>query len=72
MNSWEIDKMTERQEELHQWRDPIVAEVRKAREALLESAGYDLDELRRRLRQAQKEAGRTPVTLPPRHPEESE
>lgn len=34
--------------------DPMVAEVRKAREELLAAAGYDLEELCRRLREQQQ------------------
>ncbi len=48
------------------WEDPIVTEVRSAREALLAASGYDLEELCRRLRKKQEEAGRTVVVLPPR------
>ena len=36
------------------WRDPIVAEVRAAREALYAEAGYDIHELCRRLQEKQK------------------
>ncbi len=39
------------------WRDPIVTEVRAAREALYAEAGYDIYELCRRLQERQKSAG---------------
>ena len=51
------------------WQDPIVAEVRTARAALLASVGYDLEKLAERLRQEQAVSGRRVVTLPPRAPE---
>ena len=44
------------------WRDPIVEEVREAREALYAEAGYDIYELCRRLQERQKSAGRAAVT----------
>lgn len=46
--------------------DPILEEVYTAREALLEAAGYDLDQLARRLRAAQSHSGRPVVALPPK------
>lgn len=54
------------------WEDPIVAEVRKAREALLADAGYDLYELSRRLREAQALSDRPVVTRAPRPPQDME
>lgn len=48
------------------WQDPIVAEVRKAREALYADSGYDLHELGRRLREEQGLSARLVVTRPPR------
>ncbi len=53
-------------EEQARWQDPIVAEVRKAREELFAAAGYDLDEFCRQLRQRQHEGGRRVVSLSPR------
>ena len=50
------------------WDDPIVAEVRKAREALLAAADYDLEKLCQRLRQEQSLSGRKVVTRSPRRP----
>jgi hypothetical protein len=49
--------------------DPVVAEVRAAREALFAEAGFDLDALGRLLRKRQAAAGRTGVVLSPRAPE---
>ena len=49
--------------------DPIVAEVRAAREALFAAAGYDLEEFCRQLRARQAAEGRAAVTLPPRAPD---
>ena len=48
------------------WVDPIVAEVRTAREALLADAGYDLHVLCERLRARQDAAGRKVVRREPR------
>jgi hypothetical protein len=50
------------------WVDPIVAEVRAARVALLAAAGYDLERLAERLRQEQASSGRRVMTFPPRAP----
>jgi hypothetical protein len=49
--------------------DPVVAEVRAAREALFAEAHFDFEELGRLLRERQAEAGREAVVLPPRQPE---
>ena len=48
------------------WADPIVAEIRAAREALLADAGYDLHVLCERLREKQVAAGRKIVRREPR------
>ncbi len=48
------------------WEDPVVADVRKVREALLAEAGYDLNELSRRLREKQALSGRSVVSRSPR------
>ena len=48
------------------WRDPIVAEVRRAREALFVAARYDIRELCRRLREEQATSGHRVVTRAPR------
>ncbi len=53
-----------RAEEL--WQDPIVAEVRAAREALLAEAGCDLHTLCENLRTRQAEVGRKVVRREPR------
>ena len=44
------------------WHDPIVAEVRAAREALFAAAGYDIREFCRRARAAQANSGHPIVT----------
>jgi len=54
--------------EAERWEDPIVAEVRKAREKLFAAAGYDLEELCRRLNEQQQREGRRTVIRPPRMP----
>ncbi len=48
------------------WVDPIVSEVRAAREALLAEAGYDLHKLCEMLRTRQSAAGRRVVRREPR------
>ena len=48
------------------WVDPIVAEVRAARERILAGAGYDLHALCDLLRATERDAGRTPLEHPPR------
>ena len=44
------------------WQDPIVAEVRAAREALFAAAGHDIREFCRRARAAQADSGHRVVT----------
>ncbi len=51
-----------------EWQDPIVAEVRAAREALFAAAGYDIEEFCRRARAAQANSGHTVVTRRSRRP----
>jgi hypothetical protein len=48
------------------WQDPIVAEVRRAREALLQEVGYDLHELCERLRRQQEYHSHLVVRRQPR------
>ncbi len=48
--------------------DPIVAEVRKAREEILAEVGYDLNRLMERLRQAQEAHPERLARLPPQTP----
>jgi len=45
------------------WRDPIVEEVRAARQALFAAAGDDIFEFCRRLREEQASSGHPVVTL---------
>ena len=54
------------------WKDPVVAEVRKVREAMLAEAGYDLYELSRRLREEQALSARPVVSRSPRLPQDAE
>ena len=58
--------MTDAPIEREPWRDPIVAEVRRAREALFAAAGYDIRELFRRLREEQATSAHRIVTRVPR------
>ena len=54
--------MTTRAKRETDWQDPIVAEVRAAREALFAAAGYDIREFCRRARAAQANSGHVVVT----------
>jgi hypothetical protein len=47
------------------WIDPIVEEVRKARDELAREAGYDLRRMAARLQQSQKRHGDKLVKRPP-------
>lgn len=47
------------------WCDPIVAEVRQAREALYAAAGYDIHEFCRHLRERQESSGHPVVRRSP-------
>lgn len=58
--------MTDIPEDGEPWRDPIVAEVRAAREALLAAVGYDLHALCEQLRERQATEGRPVTRLSPR------
>jgi len=49
--------MTKPLREIERWKDPIVAEVRKARERLFAAAGYDLEEFCRRLHESLQHEG---------------
>jgi hypothetical protein len=50
------------------WVDPIVAEVRAARERIVEAVGGDLHALCEQLRARQAAAGRIPMRHAPRPP----
>jgi hypothetical protein len=50
------------------WKDPIVEEVRAAREELFAACEYDLDKLVARLRQGELEHGRASVSYSKRAP----
>ena len=60
--------MTLEDDNAQPWDDPIVSEVRKAREAIFAAADYDLERLSQRLRQEQSDSGRQVVTRAPRRP----
>ena len=49
-------------------KDPIVEEVRRAREDYAKSFHYDLDAICRDLQQKQAQSGRPVVSFPPRRP----
>ena len=51
------------------WDDPIVSEVRRAREILLAEADYDLEKPSQRLRKEQLTSGRQVVTRATRRPD---
>lgn len=46
--------------------DPIVDEVRAAREAIVKACDYDLDKLALRLKEHERQSGRKVVRLPPK------
>jgi hypothetical protein len=46
---------------VEEWHDPIVAEVRRAREALFAEANYDIHEFCRRLSEKQATSGHVVV-----------
>jgi hypothetical protein len=48
--------------------DPIVAEVRKARDEYARRFNYDLDAICKDLQQRQSQSGRNVVSFPPKRP----
>ena len=48
------------------WEDPIVEEVRKARDAHAAKFNYDLQAIYRDLKEQEKQSGRTFVFYPPK------
>jgi hypothetical protein len=50
------------------FRDPIVDEIRAARDAIASESDYDLEKLAQALRKREAESGRRLVRLPPRRP----
>jgi len=48
------------------WKDPIVEEVRRAREAYAARFNHDLEAICRDLRERQAQSGRTVVSFPPK------
>jgi hypothetical protein len=63
--------MPEKKEKSLPHEDPIVAEVRKVREALFAEADYDLEKFSRLLREKQSTSTRRVVTRPPRRSNDS-
>lgn len=55
--------MSDTSKEAPVWQDPVVAEVRAAREALFAAAGYDIREFCRQVRAEQAKSGHPVVTL---------
>jgi hypothetical protein len=49
--------------------DPIVAEVRRAREAYAKQCNYDVHAMWRDLQERQHQSGRPVLSLPPKRPE---
>jgi hypothetical protein len=50
------------------FRDPIVDDVRAARDTIARECDYDLEKLARAIRQREVQGGRKLVKLPPRRP----
>jgi len=63
-SSWESQKMEPKRIREQPWQDPIVAEVRQARETLFAEANYDIHEFCRRLAERQESSGHTVVKVP--------
>lgn len=53
------------------WQDPIVEEVRSARDELFAASEYDLEALATRLRETEARHGRTSVSFAKRKPSET-
>ena len=53
------------------WQDPIVEEVRKARDEHAAKFDYDLKRIFADLKEQEKRSGRQYVTLPPKRPAEA-
>jgi len=65
VSQWER-AMTDAHNKWEPWRDPIVAEVRRARETIYAATGYDIRVFCRRLREEQATSGHRVVTGVPR------
>ena len=50
------------------WKDPVVEEVRRARDEHAASLGYDLRAIFEDLKRMERESGRRTVSLPPQRP----
>jgi hypothetical protein len=48
------------------WKDPIVEEVRKSRDAYAKRFNYDLDAIYRDLKEKERRSGRVVVPCPPK------
>lgn len=62
--------MNEPTEAVPDWEDPIVAEVRRARQELFAAAGHDLARLCQKLREEERASGRPVVRRPPKPPQD--
>jgi len=60
--------MAEAKHDESTWKDPIVEEVRAARQKLFAACEYDLDKLAKRLREDEIKYGRATVSYPKRKP----
>jgi hypothetical protein len=60
--------MTKEEKQLQPWNDPIISEVRQAREALFAEFDYNLTRFAEELRRKQIDTGRQVVTRSPRRP----
>ena len=60
--------MAQSRHEESAWKDPIVEEVRAARQRLFAACEYDLDKLARRLLQDEIKHDPAPVSYPKRKP----
>jgi hypothetical protein len=54
------------------WRDPIVEEVRKAREEHAARFAYDLEAIYQDLKETERRSGRKVVSLPPKRLKEAQ
>jgi hypothetical protein len=60
--------MAQAKREESTWKDPIVEEVRAAREKLFAACDYDLDKLGKHLQEHELKYGRATVSHPKRKP----
>ena len=50
------------------WKDPVVEEIRKARDAHAAKFGYDLDAIVKDIQEQERKSGREFVSPPPKRP----